>query len=141
MAKSEPYIPWGFSITVPMPDDEASLAQAEQEGWDYTIGEHPIVMVATRKTHKIPLISINGVILSEREVVELDLTVTVPTEQDDREAWPSSYNPADGWSGKIIGFLPERVAYLDKSVKVCEIHFLHLSKTGACGDSSCRKYQ
>lgn len=130
------YIPWGFTVITPDTDDEASLEQAEKEGWDNIIGEHPIVMLSTKKAHKIPLISINGVILSEREVIGLDLSVTQVTEQEEREVWPSSYNPADGWIGQIIGFIPERLS--DKKRPVCPEHWLELAMNNTCGDISCR---
>jgi hypothetical protein len=123
------YIPWGFTVIdtlqppvdVDIDNEEASEEQLLAEQWDNTVGKHPWEMLRVSQTRKV-LVNEYGLVLTDRDIFELDLSVTEVTEQDDRPAWESAYNPADGWGMKPLN---TNFEYVDKEYTlVCSTHFL-----------------
>lgn len=121
------YIPWGFtvvdttqpSVDVDVDSDEASEEALLAEQWDNTIGKHRWEMVRVSQGRKV-LVNEYGVVLTDRDIFELDLSVTEVTEQEVRPAWESAYNPADGWGMQVLN---TNYSYVDNKYDlVCAIH-------------------
>jgi len=133
------YIPFGFTIVKNLDEMTAEEIDAMNEevlaeerladAWDRTVGEHPYEMI---QSNRKLLVYKNGVVLTERDIFELDLSVTEVTEMDIRDAWESSYNPQDGWGMRIIN---TNYDYVDVKSSACPEHWLVWLTNGLCPET------
>jgi len=133
------YIPFGFSVVKSLDEMTAEEIDAMNEevlaeerladAWDRTVGDHPYEILYARRRF---LVTKEGILLTERDLFELDLSVTEVTEMETREAWESSYNPQDGWGMKPIGV---NYDYVDEKSSACPEHWLVWLKTGLCPEA------